>query len=262
MDTGTRTGISYLANDGSDAVTAYRTSIRNIVTALEGKGVLYSQGTLASRPAAGTVGRWYKPTDTGSESLIYWDDGATWQTIGASATVDGSAATPSLRTLGSGATQASAGNHSHTGATPSYAYKTVDTARANDDSLTADPHLTLTLGVGTWLVDADLNITGSVNGDFAATLNFSGTATTRFGPAWLGPTSAATDFTATSVNVAVASSTTFGTVGAGQYGYVRGREVLVVTGSGTLTVNWGQAAAYAGATTLRAGSHLIATRLA
>jgi hypothetical protein len=35
------------------------------------------------------------------------------QAIGTGARTDGSAATPSLRTLGSGATQAAAGNHSH-----------------------------------------------------------------------------------------------------------------------------------------------------
>jgi hypothetical protein len=113
MDTGTRTGISYLANDGSDAVTAYRTSIRSIVTFLEASGAIIAQGLLSARPTAGTAKRWYKPTDTGYESVIYYDDGTTWQSIGASATVDGSAATPSLRTLGSASTQAAAGNHTH-----------------------------------------------------------------------------------------------------------------------------------------------------
>jgi hypothetical protein len=108
----TRTGIVAPSADNTDPFDPV-TYIRNVGTALEAKGVLYSQGLLAARPAAGTAGRWYKPTDTGSESLIYWDDGTAWQAIGTGAPTDGSAATPSLRTLGAGATQAAAGNHTH-----------------------------------------------------------------------------------------------------------------------------------------------------
>jgi hypothetical protein len=112
MDTGPRTGISYLSNDGSDAVTSYRTSIRNVVAALEAKGVLYSQGLLSARPAAGTVGRIYRATDDTS-GVVYYDDGTTWQSIGTSAAIDAAANVGSLRTLGAGALQAAAGNHTH-----------------------------------------------------------------------------------------------------------------------------------------------------
>jgi hypothetical protein len=56
MDTGTRTGIVYLADDGSDPVTAYRTSIRNTVAWAEAQGVLYAQGLLSARPDGGEGG--------------------------------------------------------------------------------------------------------------------------------------------------------------------------------------------------------------
>jgi hypothetical protein len=112
VDTGTRTGISYLSNDGSDSVTAYRTSIRNVVAALEAKGALYAQGLLSARPTAGTQGRFYRATDDTS-GIVYWDDGSTWQAIGTSAATDAAANVGSLRTLGAGSLQAAAGNHTH-----------------------------------------------------------------------------------------------------------------------------------------------------
>lgn len=113
MDTGTRTGISYLSNDGSDAVTAYRTSIRSVVTALEAKGALASQTVLGSRPAAGTGLRFWKDAGSLGDGILYFDNGSTWEAVGAGAPTDGPAGTPSLRTLGSGSTQAAAGNHTH-----------------------------------------------------------------------------------------------------------------------------------------------------
>jgi hypothetical protein len=112
MDTGTRTGIVYLADDGSDPVTAYRTSIRNLAAWAEAQGALYAQGLLSARPAAGKAGRLYRATDD-SAGVIYYDDGSTWQAIGTSSAVDAAAGVGSLRTLGAGALQAAAGNHTH-----------------------------------------------------------------------------------------------------------------------------------------------------
>jgi hypothetical protein len=112
MDTGTRTGIVYLADDGSDAVTAYRTSIRNLAAWAEAQGALYAQGLLSARPTAGKAGRLYRATDDVT-GVIYYDDGSTWQSIGAAAAIDAAAGVGSLRTLGTGATQAAAGNHTH-----------------------------------------------------------------------------------------------------------------------------------------------------
>lgn len=68
------------------------------------------QGTFSARPAAGTVaGKYYYATDTGA---IYRSDGTTWQLINPYPTTDAIPATGSLRTLGTGAQQAAAGNDS------------------------------------------------------------------------------------------------------------------------------------------------------
>jgi hypothetical protein len=107
-----RTGIVAPSGDGSDPFDPV-TYIRNIAAWAEADASLKGQGLLSSRPAAGKVGRWYKPTDAGSEALVYWDDGATWQTIGGGASTDAAAGVGSLRTLGTGPQQAAAGNHTH-----------------------------------------------------------------------------------------------------------------------------------------------------
>lgn len=113
---GPRFGVAALANSGSDPMTIYRTMLRALEDALEAYGLVWrGQGTLASRPAAGIQGGVYKVTDAGYEATLSYDTGSAWVEIGAGATVDGAAATPSLRTLGSGSTQAAAGNHSHAG---------------------------------------------------------------------------------------------------------------------------------------------------
>ena len=113
---GPRFGVAAPLNSGADAMTGYRTGLRALEDALEAYGLVWrGQGTLAARPAASVQGGVYKVTDTGYESTISYDTGAAWVEIGSGATVDGSAGTPSLRTLGSGSTQAAAGNHTHAG---------------------------------------------------------------------------------------------------------------------------------------------------
>ena len=63
--------------------------------------------TLANRPAAGHSGRTYHESDT---QKIDRDTGAAWTTI---VDADPVAGTAGLRTLGTGATQAAVGNHTH-----------------------------------------------------------------------------------------------------------------------------------------------------
>ena len=63
--------------------------------------------TLANRPAAGHAGLTYHETDT---RKVDRDTGAAFETI---VDADAAAATPSLRTLGTGATQAAVGTHTH-----------------------------------------------------------------------------------------------------------------------------------------------------
>ena len=63
--------------------------------------------TLANRPAFGEAGRTYHESNTRKVDL---DNGSSWATI---IDVDAAVGTPSLRTLGTGALQAAAGNHGH-----------------------------------------------------------------------------------------------------------------------------------------------------
>jgi microcystin-dependent protein len=56
--------------------------VRNIVAALEAKGVQYGQGTLAARPTAAIQGRLYMATDQTPPTMFY-DTGSTWIQIGA-----------------------------------------------------------------------------------------------------------------------------------------------------------------------------------
>ena len=85
--------------------------------------------TLANRPAAGHAGLTYHETDT---RKVDRDTGAAFETI---VDADAAAATPSLRTLGTGATQAAVGTHTH---------GTVHDAQ-NDTSATGASSRTVTL---------------------------------------------------------------------------------------------------------------------
>lgn len=55
--------------------------IRNVVQAVENLGVLFGQGTLANRPAAGVQGRIYAATDQ-TPPRVYYDSGSAWFDIG------------------------------------------------------------------------------------------------------------------------------------------------------------------------------------
>lgn len=106
-----RTGIVEPSADGSDPFDPV-TYLRNVAAWAEAQGALYAQGLLSARPAAGKAGRLYRATDDVS-GVIYYDDGTAWQSVGTAAAVDAAANVGSLRTLGAGALQAAAGNHTH-----------------------------------------------------------------------------------------------------------------------------------------------------
>lgn len=296
MDTGTRTGISYLANDGSDAVSAYRTSIRNVVTFLEASGAIVGQGLLSARPTVGVAKRWYKPTDAGLESVIYFDDGTTWQTIGATAATDAAASVGSLRTLGSGALQAAAGNHSHgigaiIGAggaaslnvgttagtvaagdhthsgmvTASYIVKPTATTRTSTTTMADDPHLTLTLAAsGTYKITARvLFLAGSTP---KMKMNFGiGTGVTRTSWVMLGNDSTGTVRSgAQYTGFADVVTTGAGVSGLGD-GYDCFRHELLVTtaASGTyfVTFRWAQNTSSATSATVYDNSVMFAEKI-
>jgi hypothetical protein len=295
MDTGTRTGIVYLADDGSDPVTAYRTSIRNLAAWAEAQGALYAQGLLSARPTAGKAGRLYRATDD-SAGIIYYDDGSTWQAIGTSSAVDAAAGVGSLRTLGAGALQAAAGNHTHaigaiTGAggaaslnvgttagtvaagdhthtlvTGTQAVtKAGSTARSSTTTLADDPDLQLTLAAGTYRVTALLSVTGHPSGDVAVGWGFSGSWTMSLRGARGPGTTAGTVQTTGAAMVTSAPSSTggvsYGTDGA-LSSCIREELVAVVSSTGTLAVRWAQGSSNGTDTVMGAGSTLIAQRIA
>ena len=108
-----RTGIVVPSADRSDPVHPVA-DIRAIGLWAESYGfIVLPSAAYSSIPSASTFGRVFHPNDAGRESEFYFDTGTAWQLIGVSPPVDGSAGTPSLRTLGGGSTQAAAGNHGH-----------------------------------------------------------------------------------------------------------------------------------------------------
>src|SRR3989304_222821 len=68
---------------------------------------LLQQAAFASRPAAGNTGALFYATDTGR---LYRDNGSSWDQV----LLEDHATLPALHTIGTGATQAAAGNHTHT----------------------------------------------------------------------------------------------------------------------------------------------------
>ena len=84
----------------------YWTSVLQL-TKDHANGMLVQAGDDSAKGNAGLVGRLYFATDTGA---VYRDSGSAWVLLLAS---DAAAGTPSRRTLGTGATQAAVGNHSH-----------------------------------------------------------------------------------------------------------------------------------------------------
>ena len=72
---------------------------------------LLQRDTLANRPTAGQAGRLFVASDGNNAGLMYRDTGSAWVQVTLS---DQATSVPSLRTLGTGATQSAAGNHTHT----------------------------------------------------------------------------------------------------------------------------------------------------
>ena len=106
MQTLTRTGIQ-IPDQLTDAFT-YRSHLAAIAGAMESQGVIYLTGAESLRPAAGKSGRVWMSTDTGS---LWWDTGGTWMLVNPAPPANAAAGTPSMRSLGTGATQAAAGSH-------------------------------------------------------------------------------------------------------------------------------------------------------
>lgn len=119
-------------------------------------------GTLAGRPAASVAGYHYFATDDNG-GTVYRDTGVAWNQITSGVThasrhnaggadamaADQAAGTASLRTLGTGAAQAAAGNHSHPLTTAS-AFLTLDVTLSVAGIFFDGP--SVSLAAGTWVV--------------------------------------------------------------------------------------------------------------
>lgn len=103
-----RTGLVIPAASGADPYTELKDGIRAVGVWLESNGLMYATGLDSARPAFGTSGRVYKPTDV--TGVVYYDTGSAWETIGGAAATDADPAVGSLRTLGSGHEQAAPGD--------------------------------------------------------------------------------------------------------------------------------------------------------
>jgi len=137
-----------------------------------------------------------------------------------------------------------------------YAAKQAATTRASTTSITADPDLQLTLGVGTYAITGWINDAGGTSsGGLKGALAFSGSTSSGY---W-NATGSGTDFTAAPLTQITSSpsgveleSAQSGAVGILITGQIQ------VTAGGTLSFNWAQNSSNATASTVSAGSWLQA----
>lgn len=155
-----------------------------------------------------------------------------------------------------------------TGATL-YALRTSDGSGLTSATLADDAVLQMTLGIGTWDIEARIIVTGSANTcDLKLAWAFGGTAGTAY-RGGIGPSSASTSAIASaSVFQAAAGSTSAAITSAAIYG-VDGTNESMIIESGTLVVTVAglfklQCAnnSGAGTTTVKAGSRLRAFQVA
>jgi hypothetical protein len=89
----------------------FAAAVNPVIDALD-LAAMQGQGILSARPAAAHQGRFYMVQGDGTPAnngIVWWDTGSGWLAVNTPAPVDGAPATPSLRTLGTGAQQAAAG---------------------------------------------------------------------------------------------------------------------------------------------------------
>lgn len=291
MDSYTRTGLSVLSDDGSDGADAYRASIRHLAAWAEANAALRGQGLLSARPAPGKAGTFYRATDDAA-GIVYYDDGTAWTSIGTSAAVDAAAGVGSLRTLGAGALQAAAGNHTHgigaiigagdaaakntgtvagtvaagnhthAGLSPTVAQKTADTSRSSTTTVAADSDLSVTLTAGTWRISLLLGYLAQTTGDLKWSWAFTGTYSSCVRGVLGESTGTSSSSPSTAGQWFLAPTDAVSVGGNNRDTFAREDTVIVVTGSGTWTFQWAQATSAAGASTVYAGSTIIADKIA
>ncbi len=100
----TRTGMTKVDVTELADVEATVNDNLDIINALMTMGAV---GLDASKPAAGTANSVYLSTDVGTDGTLYIDNGSAWKAVNPK---DAAGAIAALRTLGTGSTQAAAGN--------------------------------------------------------------------------------------------------------------------------------------------------------
>lgn len=136
-------------------------------------------------------------------------------------------------------------------------------------TLTDDTHLAaMTLGIGTWIIETALLVSGPAAGDIKVAYAFSGTTTlaVRGG---VGPGSTSASSLLGAIVREAAAGDTVGTITAStpygldgtNWAWIIEKTVLVVTVSGTFKIQTAQLAA-SGTTTIQAGSYCWARKVA
>lgn len=144
-----------------------------------------------------------------------------------------------------------------------YVYKASAETVTSSTTLQDDDELFVTLPVGVWQITVILSVQGAAAGDFKMSYTFTGGTTGTPGRIVLGPAAATTDSTATTVR-----ATQNGTGTAIAYGVdaalasaIREEMLYQVASEGVLTVQWAQNASSGTATTVNAGSRIVAIRV-
>jgi len=140
---------------------------------------------------------------------------------------------------------------------PTYLTKAASESVTSSTALQDDNDLRVALEVGTYCIWIWLHASGAAAGDLKVAWNNTGTMTIYRGA--LGPQSATSDRTATTMNVQAISSTTavtYGLDGSGT-GVVREDLTVDVTVAGTLKLQWAQGTSSGTATTLSSASRML-----
>lgn len=150
-----------------------------------------------------------------------------------------------------------------------FALKTADEPLTTSTTLQDDDHLVgLALSAGTWVVTAQCLVSGPAAADVKIAWSFSGTASASYrwgqGPStsttWVANGSAVRAAASGDTSTGITNATPYGTDGT-NWSAIQDSGVMVVTVAGTLKLQWAQNAS-SGTTIMRAGSYMLARRVA
>lgn len=224
--------------------------------------------TSGTRPGSPYDGQTIIETDTGK---AYVRRGASWRQIpvdGAAWTVAGAATVTGSLTVSDDITVTDdvtiGGDLTVTGK-GSVQYVTKGSAESVTSSTTIqdDNDMQVTLGVGTYRVEAFISATGAAAGDLKLQWNFAGTASATY-RSCVGPAVGSTDATSSALfrssSHTLANAVTYGTDGTNTTA-ISEDLLLVVTVGGLLKMQWAQNTSSATSTTLTVSTRMFVTRV-